>query len=118
MNETMTGKCGISGGNLPKDFKVNYVLNIVNDLTREQELEEIFASLRIKHQKCRDTVTVLTLKDREKEGSFTVKASELLEKKVRVQMTPEQAVEAVIASGDQAKIDALIKQLQNGRTKK
>ena len=118
MNEKMTGKCGISGGNLSTNFKVNYILEIENDLTREQELEEMFVSLRIKHQKCRDNTPEATLTERQKVGKFMVKASELLEKKTKVVMTPEQAVNAVIATGDQEKIDALIKQLQNGRIKK
>ena len=118
MDEKMTGKCGISGGNLSTNFKVNYILEIENDLTREQELEEMFSSLRIKHQKCRDNTPEAVLTERQKVGKFTVKASSLLEKKIKVVMTPEQAVNAVIATGDQEKIDALIKQLQNGRTKK
>ena len=114
MNEKITGKCGISGGNLSTNFKVNYILEIDNDLTREQELDEIFASLRIKHQKCRDNTSETVLTERQKVGKFTVKASELLEKKTRVAMTPDQMADAVIAKGNQEEIDALIKKLQNG----
>jgi len=118
MNEKITGKCGISGGNLSTNFKVNYILEIENDLTRKQELEEMFASLRIKHQKCRDNTPEAVLTERQKAGKFTVKASTLLEKKTKVVMTPEQTVDMVIAKGNQQEIDDLIKRLTNGKVKK
>ncbi len=112
MNEKMTGKCGISGGNLSTNFKVNYILEIDNDLTREQELDEMFASLRIKHQKCRDNTPEAVLTERQTAGKFTVKASSLLEKKVKVALTPEQNVNAIIATNDKAVIEKAIRDLQ------
>lgn len=81
MNETITRKMTISGGNLSDKFKATYQLEIEIDLTREQELEEIGASLTIKHQKDRDNVSEKDLTARQVAGVYKVKASKLIEKR-------------------------------------
>ena len=98
MNETITRKMTISGGNLSSGFKSKYDLIITNDLTREQELEEIGASLVIKHQKDRESVSENDLTARQTAGKFEVKASILVAKKARVvtkPMTNEEIVAGI-----------------------
>jgi RNA polymerase-interacting CarD/CdnL/TRCF family regulator len=118
-----TKKMSISGGALPGNFKATFNLTIIDDLTAEQKNEEAMKSLVIEFQKCRGTlgkpnVSAETIKQWELEGTKTVNASALMEKKARAPrtpMTPEQHAEAILATGDQKKIDELIKKLMNGK---
>jgi hypothetical protein len=120
-----TKKMSISGGALPGNFKATFQLTIVDDLTMEQKNDEAMKSLVIEFQKCRGTlgkpnVSPDTIRQWELEGTHTVNASMLMEKKARVAsvpLTPEQTADAILASGDQVKIDALIKKLQQGMAK-
>jgi len=128
MNEKILGtkKINVSGGALPDGFKATFMVSIIDDMTPEQKDNEAMKSLVIEFQKCRGTlgkpdVSPDVIRAWEKAGTHTVKASELLAKKERtakVPLTPEQHAEAILASGDQEKINELIKKLQQGMIKK
>ena len=121
-----TKKINVSGGALPEKFKATFMVSIIDDMTPEQKDNEAMKSLVIEFQKCRGTlgkpdVSPEKIREWEKAGTYTVKASELLVKKERtakVPLTPEQHAEAILASGDQEKINELIKKLQQGMAKK
>jgi hypothetical protein len=121
-----TKKITISGGALPDGFKATFNVSIIDDMTSEQKDNEAMKSLVIEFQKCRGTLgkpdtSPEKIREWEKAGTHTVKASELLTKKERVAkvpLTPEQHADAILASGDQEKINELIKKLQQGMAKK